>query len=242
VTERTDYWRQTRRPLLSLLMLLPLLLFYETAALLFHVVPLTTKQMLEAAMEMFGGHARLLPGVIVVVVLLLWHLIQGDRGRVRGRHLLWMFVESLVWAPVLLPLNAAVAKYVAPARTVAALTGAAAGGADVLMNKLVNSIGAGIYEELVFRLLLVGAGGWVLFRCGMRREAAGVLMVLISAAVFSWMHFWGGDPFTMFAFVWRAVAGIYLGALFMTRGFGITVMAHAFFNVIVHVLSAFRAG
>jgi hypothetical protein len=222
-------------------MLLPLLLFYEAAALLFAPPSLTAKKLLESAMEMFGGHARLLPGVIVVVVLLIRHLIQGDRDRVRGRHLLWMFAESLAWAPVLLPLHAAVARYVGSAQTAAALAGRTAGGADVLMGSLVNSIGAGIYEEVVFRLLLVGAGGWVLFRCGMRREAAGVLMVLVSAAVFSWMHFWGSESFTMLAFVWRAVAGVYLGVLFVTRGFGITVMAHAFFDVIVTLMIHLRA-
>jgi len=238
--DEEGYGRQARRPLLSLLLLLPLLLFYETAALLFNVDQLTARSILQSIMQALGGKARLLPGVIVVVVLLTWHLIRGDKGRVRGRHVLWMFAESFAWAPPLLLLYAVLSKYVTQSPPAMALAGRAAAGAGVLMANIVNSVGAGIYEELVFRLLLVGAGGWLLFKCGMGREAAHVLMVLISAAVFSWMHFWGSEPFSVFNFVWRAAAGAYLGALFVARGFGITAMAHAFFDIIVSVMNHFH--
>src|SRR5437588_832869 len=65
------------------------------------------------------------------------------------------------------------------------------------------SIGAGLYEELLFRVLLVGSLAWLgRAALGMRAWSAGALATLVGAAVFSAFHYVGayGDPFTLQSF------------------------------------------
>jgi hypothetical protein len=110
-----------------------------------------------------------------------------------------------------------------------------------LLAKVVTGIGAGIYEELVFRLILICIL-MLLFQDALKfsHKNSIVLSVLISAALFSAHHhidFLSGqpnaiDPFNVTEFAFRTIAGIYFAALFAIRGFGITAGTHAFYNII----------
>jgi len=128
-------------------------------------------------------------------------------------------------------------------------TGQTAGGATArpLLANLVTGIGAGIYEELVFRLILICL--LMLFFQDMLRlthSSSIVLSVLISAALFSAYHhvdFFSGqpnvtDPFNFTKFAFRTMAGIYFAALYAIRGFGITAGTHASYNIIAVSITA----
>jgi hypothetical protein len=116
----------------------------------------------------------------------------------------------------------------------------------VLAN-IVTGIGAGIYEELVFRLILI-CFLMLLLQDVLRldHKNAIVLSVLISAALFSAHHhidFFSGrpnviDPFNWTRFAFRTLAGIYFAILFAIRGFGITAGTHAFYNIIAVSITA----
>jgi hypothetical protein len=116
-----------------------------------------------------------------------------------------------------------------------------------LMANIVTGIGAGIYEELIFRLILICIL-MVLFQdiFKMNHINAVVLSVLISASLFSAHHhfdFFSGqpneiDPFDITEFAFRTIAGIYFAILYAIRGFGITAGTHAFYNIIAETISA----
>jgi hypothetical protein len=116
-----------------------------------------------------------------------------------------------------------------------------------LLAKIVTGIGAGIYEELVFRLILICIL-MLLFQDAIKlsHKNSIVLSVLISAALFSAHHhidFLSGqpntiDPFNLTEFIFRTIAGIYFAALFAIRGFGITAGTHAFYNIIAISITA----
>jgi hypothetical protein len=121
-----------------------------------------------------------------------------------------------------------------------------------LMASIVTSVGAGIYEELVFRLILICAL-MVLFQdlFGLDHRNAIILSVLISSALFSAHHhhiafingqLGRGAAFTWTEFIFRTVAGIYFAALFAIRGFGITAGTHASYDIIATILNAFFFG
>jgi hypothetical protein len=96
------------------------------------------------------------------------------------------------------------------------------------------SLGAGLYEELLFRVLLVTALAWGARRLfGWTPRAAGTLAVVVSALAFSAFHYVGayGDPFTLASFTFRALAGLAFSALYVLRGFGITAWTHALYDV-----------
>jgi hypothetical protein len=117
-----------------------------------------------------------------------------------------------------------------------------------LLANVVTGIGAGIYEELVFRLILIIAL-MVLFQDILQsgHKVSIILSVFISAALFGAYHhivylegqFIQSSPFNWAEFGFRTIAGIYFAVLFAIRGFGITAGAHAFYDIIAVFMNAF---
>jgi membrane protease YdiL (CAAX protease family) len=100
---------------------------------------------------------------------------------------------------------------------------------------LVTYIGAGIYEEVLFRLLLFGALCWLLRLSGL--PEAGVLLGATAAAAlaFAAAHHVGpwGEPFDGYVFIFRATAGLYFTLLYRFRGLGIAIGTHACYDIFV---------
>ena len=100
------------------------------------------------------------------------------------------------------------------------------------------SLGAGIYEELLFRVLVVGALAWLAKRVfGWGPVGAGLFATILGALVFSLFHYIGpyGDAFRLSSFAFRAIAGVLFSGLYLTRGFGITAWTHALYDVLVTI-------
>lgn len=107
--------------------------------------------------------------------------------------------------------------------------------ADDLAINLVGSIGAGIFEELVFRLgvmsVLVWLGARAVRSWGLPKFCAGLSAVVISALLFSWFHHLCGEEFNRGVFVFRTMAGVLLGLLMWARGYGVCVYTHTVYNL-----------
>lgn len=106
---------------------------------------------------------------------------------------------------------------------------------------LIMSLGAGFYEEIAFRVGLFGLGALLLkatFGKGAKGVALVVVWAVVSAAVFSGWHYIGpfGETFVLQTFVFRAVCGLVLTAIFAFRGFAPAVWTHALYDVWVMVL------
>jgi hypothetical protein len=108
-----------------------------------------------------------------------------------------------------------------------------------LATRVVMSLGAGVYEETVFRLGLLG-GCIVTFEkfLNMSRWAAISVAFILSSVVFSFVHYLPpyGDAFTFGSFTYRMLAGIVFGVLFKLRGFAVAVYTHAFYDIFVLVI------
>jgi len=97
------------------------------------------------------------------------------------------------------------------------------------------SIGAGLYEELLFRVLLVG-GLALAFKLILEDgRAAYVVAALFGALLFSLAHYLGplGDPFALSTFAFRFLFGLALNAIFLARGFGVAAWTHALYDILV---------
>lgn len=105
-----------------------------------------------------------------------------------------------------------------------------------MLSRLVMSIGAGVYEETVFRLGLL-TGLTVLFDkvMGLGRWVAVLGAFLLSSAAFSAMHHIPpyGEPFGLGVFTFRCLAGVFFGLLFSLRGFAVAVYTHALYDIYV---------
>jgi membrane protease YdiL (CAAX protease family) len=221
------YWSISRRPLTSLVFSLPLVLAYEGGVLLLgRGSPRNGADVwLRTLLDHLGfGQYFLLP-VLTVLGLLAWHHIEHDRWRFSPAVLVGMAGESILWAAVLLGV----------ARLQDRFWPLAAGAAEGVFARLVAFCGAGLYEEVLFRLLLLPAVGWLAARLGAGGFAAAAWGVIGSSLLFSWAHYVGplGDAFDPYSFTFRFLAGVFFALLFEVRGFGIAAGSHAAYDILV---------
>ncbi len=103
------------------------------------------------------------------------------------------------------------------------------------LGRIVLAFGAGVHEELVFRLLMIPALAWIFGRLiGMRPLVAMALAFVISAFLFSAAHHViGGEPFRLGAFIYRFLCGLWFALLYRTRGFAQAVYTHALYDIYV---------
>lgn len=232
-----DYWWQSRRPLTSLFFVLPLLLFYEGGVLWLGADAIRNGAdlWLQQLLGMFGFGGFLLVPVLTVGILLAWHHTSRQPWRVSRRVLYWMAAESTALALLLVVIANLQAR-------VLSLGGAAVpcavSGQETMssyMGTLVRYFGAGIYEELLFRLILIpivmAAIGLMVASRNVRITGA----LLATSLFFAAAHYVGpfGEAWELHSFAFRFVAGGFFAVLFVYRGFGIAAGTHALYDILV---------
>jgi hypothetical protein len=248
------YWRASRAPRYSLSFAFPLLVAYEALAFTLSHQALTGVRngadvLLKSAFMLLGGR----DGLIVFGVLLVGTgavLAWRDRrrsGPLEGRVFALMALESVLYALLfglvvgtltgllLRPFHPSAVAMAGPMEL--RLQVGAPGHA--LATQLMISLGAGIYEELLFRVLLVGVLAWAARRLfGWSPAAAGIFATVVGALIFSAFHYVGpyGDRLELASFTFRAIAGVMFSTLYLLRGFGITAWTHALYDVFLAVL------
>jgi Type II CAAX prenyl endopeptidase Rce1-like len=283
----SEYLEQSRRPLVSLAFIVPLLATYEGGVIYLGPGALRNGAdvWLRHLLGLVGfGQYFLLPA-LTVGALLAWHHTTQQRWRLPREIVLGMYFESTVLAFGLLGLGylerhlsqvavAALsasatpsasgqrpdAQHQSPMRPAesrravssadvsrAALTSAAVSPAVVPdwappatmisspAARLVGFCGAGIYEEALFRLLLLPPVAWLLGLFSVTRPWRLALAIVATSVVFSAAHYVGphGEAVEWFSASFRCLAGIFFATLFVYRGFGIAAGTHALYDVLV---------
>lgn len=244
-----SYWRESARPLTSLLFVLPFLATYELGMLSINQQGLRNgvDVWLRNSLSDIGfGQYFLLP-LLTCAILLGWHHLRDERWRADQRVLGGMAIESLALGMVLLLWAHGLSNVMRSCEIAwpgfACSTGQAR---SATWNQAIGMLGAGIYEELFFRLMLIPAllaGLGVFCACSKTRLFSAVLIssLLFSAAHYRWeidlgAIYWAsdfGEAFSWTTFIFRATAGLFFAGLFVTRGFGIAVGAHALYDILV---------
>ena len=240
-----SYWQLSRAPRYSVTFAIPLFLLYEGLAAALSG-PKGEGVRNGADVILKGGFARVLGerGPLVFTALLVLACvfavvrdIRRSKQGVRGRIFAGMMGESVALASAF-----GLVIGLATTRLLHAVSVLAIGPGKTELDaptRLMVSLGAGLYEELLFRVLLVSglvmAGKVVL---GLSRGMASAIAVVVGALVFSAFHYIGpyGDPFRLDSFTFRALSGLAFSALYVTRGFGVTAWTHALYDVIVLIL------
>jgi len=181
--------------------------------------------------------------LVVAVILLALQVTSKTAWRVKFEDMFLMAGECVLLAVPLIVLSLLLNRQSPAANK--ALAGQVVETPNMLWADIVTGIGAGIYEELIFRLILICLL-MLLFQdvFGMQKKSAVVLSVVISAVLFSAHHhiffangrFHRGDVFTLGKFGFRAIAGVYFAVLYAVRGFGITAGTHAFYNILAAIV------
>ena len=243
------YFELSRTQTYSLLFAIPLLLLYAAGAAWVSTTsaaPLRNGAdvLIRALLATGGLHSTVAFTAFLVAVAGVAVLVEWRRKRVKGVQpgvFAGMMVESALYALLFGMVVGTATQWVlegAGMRLAADRGGTMA--SLPLGEGLVLSLGAGIYEELLFRVLLAG-GLFVLFRSGgLPRVRSGVFAALLSALAFSAFHYIGpyGDPWQLQSFTFRFLAGLAFSVLFLLRGFGIAAWTHALYDVFLLLFMA----
>jgi hypothetical protein len=233
---RVPYPRATRHPWPCLLFLLPLLAAYEVGVVWVGGTHADTLRngadtWLRWALEVFGLHQLYAAPVLLAGVFIVWSwLRRSDRPDDLAGVWLGMALESVGFGLGLWGLSQGLGPLL-DALGVPLSTGAR----TQATAQVVTFVGAGIYEEVLFRLCLYSGLFALLRLLRVPRFLAIFGAAGISAALFAAAHHVGpyGEPFEEYVFLFRALAGIYFAALYQFRGFGVAVGAHACYDVLV---------
>ena len=253
-----EYWLETRRPFCNLIFLLPLLIVYESGV---GFASGSRGDSIRNGADAWIRHwlhqagieiVWLLP-VLLVGTLMAWHMTTRQPWKMAWDTLGGMAAESLLYAFVLIMLGQLTDYGFRHAPLIhLQVDGPAHHG---YLIRLVTFMGAGIYEEFLFRLCLLPLT-YAVFRAAMAPKGWAIIGTVITTSfIFSLAHYLGptsdGHALAMiteavtrvqsnrelwFGFAFRTLAGMFFAALYFLRGFGITVGAHATYDVVVGVV------
>jgi len=227
-----SYFLQTRSSFYSFLFTIPLFFIYEVGILFLSkddilVVRNGADFLMRSILESFGIFGLYGLGAIFLIGFIIAYIyFFNDKSNksIRADYLFIMIFESVCWALILYFL---LSKFMLVLMNPIGKT---------ITQQVTLAVGAGIYEEFLFRVMLIsgltGIIGFVFLWSEKVRKAAALI---IAAGIFSAFHFVGdyGDFFSMELFLLRFFAGIVLGILYIARGFGITAYAHSIYDLIV---------
>lgn len=242
---RSSYALESTRPLTILVFLAPLILLYELGSVRYlqlNGTPQTVKAW-SRLMDLFaalGLAGALVPAASIVLFLLIWHVLSGQPWRIRTRALLTMAVESAAWACLLLLLTGLLRLIgLAPAMAPPA-AGAPPGQLLALpwTARATISLGAGVYEEVLFRFVGISLFHLLLVDlCRLSHRTGLRLAIAATAVLFALYHDVApAGRLDTSAAAYFFIAGVYFGTLFAARGLGIVAATHALFDLVVLVL------
>jgi hypothetical protein len=235
---RSQYYLDSRSPRYAVLFAAPLLIAYEGSAwLLSHGDGAGIRNgadvILKSLFVQLGGRNGVVAFEIVLTLIGLVLVARDWRrhpGPLRWRVFPMMLLESiclgLAIGVVLRYITAALLHFFVLSNP----------GNLGTPTELMVSLGAGTYEELLFRVILVGVLSLIAKRVfGWGARGSGVFAVVVSALVFSAFHYIGayGDTPQLSSFLFRFLAGLMFSTIYVLRGFGITAWTHALYDVIV---------
>ena len=225
-----SYVRESRRPALSIPLIVPLVILYQLGIVQSGSATRNIAEVwITRYLSALDVPAATVMNLLVLAALLygLWELQRG--GKLSAGFMAIMLLESVLYALLMFTGVSLVANLVDTTVHRFLVVG-------VPTRKLLLSLGAGVYEELVFRLLLIGGGGVLLSKLFLWSNFwSTVLLLVVSSLLFAAAHHVGaaGEAFGSFVFIFRTICGLVLGIVFVTRGLGIAVWTHAFYNVLV---------
>ncbi|MDX1671063.1 MAG: CPBP family intramembrane glutamic endopeptidase, partial [Balneolaceae bacterium] len=217
-----SYFNATHSLLYSYLISLPLLLLYEVLIFVSQpnsdqVVRISVDVWIKTLFSYLGKD--LLSITLIIVALLGIFVLYRERDRLktlRFSYFMTMLAEATIYAFFLALLISETIEgllQMAVQNPIDSLS---------VLQQIALSLGAGLYEELFFRVLLVSAllylTQWIIDK----KWLASATAMVIAALIFSGVHYIGvfGDPFTVGTFLFRFLFGLALNGIYIYRGFG----------------------
>ena len=169
--------------------------------------------------------------IVIYLGVLYYYRYKINSNKINYLYLIGMFFESAVWSFILYSLIIGYGNFYL------AING------NSFLTSITLSIGAGIWEELFFRLILINLLFHLfIYVLKINKVIAITISIFISSVMFSASHYliYFGQEFDFTSFLYRGFSGIFLGILYLVRGYGITVYCHIFFDLFITLYPIFK--
>ena len=230
----SNYWRYSRSAYYSAVAALPLLVIYEILIVLsqsrYWGIRNAADVWLRTFLMAFDLQAQHITFVLIGISLALIPIAKSRaRGiKLKANYFTLMFAECLTFSLVLGVVLQSILR----------LGGLSSGGpGSGLMQNLALSVGAGLFEEIIFRVILLNLLFLLLSPLFKKKLVAAVFSVLVASFLFSLSHYVGSmaDTWQLYSFMFRWAAGLLFTVLYFVRGFAITAYTHVLYDIWVLV-------
>ena len=230
----SNYWRYSRSAYYSAVAALPLLVIYEILIVLsqsrYWGIRNAADVWIRTFLMAFDLQAQHLTFVLIGISLALIPIAKSRaRGiKLKANYFVLMFAECLAFSLVLGVVLQAILR----------MGGLSSGGpGSGLMQNFALSLGAGLFEEIIFRVILLNLLFLLLSPLLKKKVVAAVVSVLLASFLFSLSHYVGtmADTWELYSFMFRWAAGLLFTVLYFVRGFAITAYTHALYDIWVLV-------
>ena len=230
----SNYWRYSRSAYYSDVAALPLLVTYEILIVLsqsrYWGIRNAADVWIRTFLMAFDLQAQHITFVLIGISLALIPIAKSRaRGiKLKANYFALMFAECLAFSLVLGVVLQSILR----------LGGLSSGGpGSGLMQNLALSVGAGLFEEIIFRVILLNLLFLLLSPLLKKKLVAAVVSVLLASFLFSLSHYVGtmADTWQLYSFMFRWAAGLLFTVLYFVRGFAITAYTHALYDIWVLV-------
>ena len=230
----SNYWRYSRSAYYSAVAALPLLVIYEILIVLsqsrYWGIRNAADVWIRTFLMAFDLQAQHITFVLIGISLALIPIAKSRaRGiKLKANYFALMFAECLAFSLVLGVVL----------QSILQLGGLSSGGpGSGLMQNLALSVGAGLFEEIIFRVILLNLLFLLLSPLLKKKVVAAVFSVLLASFLFSLSHYVGtmADTWQLYSFIFRWAAGLLFTVLYFVRGFAITAYTHALYDIWVLV-------
>ena len=234
---RQRYSVASQRPAYILAFLLPMILYYEVALYTADInIQIKAHDALIRFFEWFDmppTQGLFFGGVAIITILAIKHIMSNDRWLIEPKVIAGMAVESVVLTLPLIAIGSILAG-LAAAMNPSALSSLG------LSERIAVSLGAGLYEEFLFRWLLITGVHTLVCNVFKQSNLAGLSIgIVISAIAFALYHdFPDFNTLGGVSLLFFGIAGVYLGLIYVNRGFGIAAGTHAAYDVVATTLLA----
>ena len=226
------YFKDTKSPFYGFIFTIPLFLIYELGIIINSNESIILMRngadvLLRQILSFFGLNGIYWLGLVFFVAYLItffFHKSKMKQNEINIIYLFIMIIESLCWANLI---------YLFMSNIHILLMNPTG---SIILQKVTLAIGAGIYEEFLFRVILILLLSQIIkFIFKWSLNFSRLVAMIISAGIFSSFHFLGeyGDYFSFNIFMIRFFAGIFLGMVYFSRGFGIVAWSHSIYDLIV---------
>lgn len=232
------YFENTHTLLYSFLVSLPLFLLYEVLIVISQpsgeaIVRISVDVWIKSLFTYLGVNAVSFSLLLVAVLGLI--ILFKERHRLRKLRFVYfplLILEATIYAIIVAVISQTVASLIFDIAATDPLSGLS------IIEKIALSLGAGLYEELFFRVILVTVFVLIFTKIFGKKWAGVTGAVVLAALLFSAVHYIGsmGDAFEMRSFFFRFLFGVILNGIYVWRGFGVAAWTHAIYDIMVIIL------